>query len=104
MTLITRILQQIREARNEKYLLDFKTGNILDYDVQSIEILLMADPELHDEFEAEKTKKQKQMKFLYLRYDILFFRLAGLSPNPSPGVGGALFQDKCLNYRLEVWD
>jgi hypothetical protein len=51
----------------KQYLLDFKTGNILDYDVQSIEILLMADPELHDEFEALNNKKQKQMKFLYLR-------------------------------------
>jgi hypothetical protein len=51
----------------KQYLLDFKTGNILDYDVQSIEILLMADPELHDEFTALNNKKQKQMKFLYLR-------------------------------------
>ncbi len=50
-----------------QYLLDFKTGNILDYDVKSIEILLMADPELHDEFAALNSKKQKQMKFLYLR-------------------------------------
>jgi len=27
----------------------------------------MADPELHDEFAALNNKKQKQMKFLYLR-------------------------------------
>jgi hypothetical protein len=51
----------------KQYLLDFKTGNILEYDVESIEILLMADPELHDEFAALNGKKQKQMKFLYLR-------------------------------------
>ena len=51
----------------KQYLLDFKTGNILEYDVKSIEILLMADPELHDEFAALNGKKQKQMKFLYLR-------------------------------------
>ena len=51
----------------KQYLLDFKTGNILEYDVQSIELLLMADPELHDEFAALNNKKQKQMKFLYLR-------------------------------------
>jgi hypothetical protein len=51
----------------KQYLLDFKTGNILDYDVKSMEILLMADPELHDEFTALNNKKQKQMKFLYLR-------------------------------------
>jgi hypothetical protein len=51
----------------KQYLLDFKTGNILEYDVQSIEILLMADPELHDEFAALNNKKQKQLKFMYLR-------------------------------------
>jgi len=51
----------------KQYLLDFKTGNILDYDVESIELLLMADPALHDEFTGLNNKKQKQMKFLYLR-------------------------------------
>jgi hypothetical protein len=51
----------------KQYLLDFKTGNILEYDEESIELLLMADPELHDEFAALSSKKQKQMKFLYIR-------------------------------------
>ena len=50
-----------------QYLLDFKTGNVLDYDVESVELLLMTDPELHDEFAALSNKKQKQMKFLYIR-------------------------------------
>jgi hypothetical protein len=60
-------LQNGGNTELKQYLLDFKTGNILDYDVQSIELLLMADPELHDEFAALNNKKQKQMKFLYLR-------------------------------------
>ena len=70
MTLIARILHLIQTQGNtelKQYLLDFKTGNILEYDVKSIELLLMADPELHDEFAALNNKKQKQMKFLYLR-------------------------------------
>jgi hypothetical protein len=50
-----------------QYLLDFKTGNVLEYDVESVELLLMADPELHDEFASLSSKKQKQMKFLYIR-------------------------------------
>ncbi|MBN1788930.1 MAG: hypothetical protein JW830_00450 [Bacteroidales bacterium] len=50
-----------------QYLLDFKTGNVLDYDVESVELLLMADPELHDEFSSLNKKKKKQMKFLYIR-------------------------------------
>lgn len=50
-----------------QYLLDFKTGNVLDYDEESVELLLMSDPELHDEFSALSGKKKKQMKFLYIR-------------------------------------
>lgn len=50
-----------------QYLLDFKTGNVLEYDVASVRLLLMTDPELHDEFAALSNKKQKQMKFLYIR-------------------------------------
>ena len=50
-----------------QYLLDFKTGNILEYDAKSVELLLMADPQLHDEFASLSNKKKKQMKFLYIR-------------------------------------
>lgn len=51
----------------KQYLLDFKTGNVLEYNEESIELLLMADPELHDEFAGLSKKKRKQMKFLYIR-------------------------------------
>ncbi len=50
-----------------QYLLDFKTGTVLDYDEESVEMLLMTDPELHDEFSSLSNKKQKQMKFMYIR-------------------------------------
>jgi hypothetical protein len=50
-----------------QYLLDFKSGNILDYEVESMKVLLMADPELHDEYVSMGKKKQKQMKFLFIR-------------------------------------
>jgi len=50
-----------------QYLLDFKTGNVLDYEVESMELLLMTDPELHDEFASLSSKKQKQLKFMYIR-------------------------------------
>ncbi len=51
----------------KQYLLDFKTGNVLEYDEKSVELLLMGDPELHDEFAALSKKKRKQLKFLYIR-------------------------------------
>ena len=50
-----------------QYLLDFKTGNVLDYNEEGIELLLMADPVLHDEFASLRKKKQKQLKFMYIR-------------------------------------
>lgn len=50
-----------------QYLLDFKTGNVLDYNEEGIELLLMTDPELHDEFASLRKKKQKQLKFMYIR-------------------------------------
>jgi hypothetical protein len=51
----------------KQYILDFKTGRVLDYNVESVEVLLMADPQLHDEFSSLSNKKQKQLKFLYIR-------------------------------------
>ncbi|MCB8994472.1 MAG: hypothetical protein H6538_02570 [Bacteroidales bacterium] len=50
-----------------QYIIDFQTGKIYDYDIQSLEVLLMKDPELYDEFAALGKKKKKQMKFLYIR-------------------------------------
>jgi hypothetical protein len=50
-----------------QFLLDFETGKIMEYEVQGVEVLLMKDPELHDEFEALGNKKKKQMKFLFIR-------------------------------------
>jgi hypothetical protein len=50
-----------------QYLLDFVTGNILDYNVASVELLLMRDPELYDEYVSLRNKKKKQLKFLYIR-------------------------------------
>jgi hypothetical protein len=50
-----------------QFLLDFETGKIMEYEVQGVEVLIMKDPELYDEFEALGNKKKKQMKFLYIR-------------------------------------
>jgi len=50
-----------------QYLLDFETGDVMEYDVESVEVLLMKDPELSDEYNALRNRKQKQMKFVYIR-------------------------------------
>lgn len=56
---------QTQELR--QYLLDFDTGKLIDYDVEGVELLLMKDPALHDEYSVLSKKKKKQMKFYYLR-------------------------------------
>ena len=50
-----------------QYLLDFQTGEILEYDTEAVEVLLMKDPELADEFLALRNRKKKQMKFVFIR-------------------------------------
>ena len=50
-----------------QYLLNFLTGTVLDYDENSLEAILMQDPELHDEYMALSKKKRKQMRFIYIR-------------------------------------
>ena len=51
----------------KQYLFDFETGEVLEYDIESVEILLMKDPELADEFSALRSRKKKQMKFVFIR-------------------------------------
>jgi hypothetical protein len=50
-----------------QYLIDFETGKLMEFDVPSVEILLMKDPELYDEFMQLRRKKKKQFKFVYIR-------------------------------------
>jgi len=50
-----------------QYLIDFETGKLMEFDVNAVEILLMKDPELHDEYMQLRRKKKKQYKFVYIR-------------------------------------
>jgi hypothetical protein len=50
-----------------QFILDFETGKVLEFDVKSLESILIRDPKLYDEFTALSNRKQKQLKFLYLR-------------------------------------
>lgn len=50
-----------------QYLMDFQTGKLMEFDVSSVEILLMKDPELYEEYMSLRRKKKKQFKFVYIR-------------------------------------
>jgi len=51
----------------KQYLMDFESGEVMEYDSESVGVLLMRDPELADEFEALRGRKKKQLKFVYIR-------------------------------------
>ena len=51
----------------KQFIMDFETGKILDYDENSLEVLFMRDPSLHDEYTALSKKKKEQLKFFYIR-------------------------------------
>ena len=44
----------------KQYIIEFETGKIMDYNQESIGIVLMKDPELSDEFASLSAKKQKR--------------------------------------------
>jgi hypothetical protein len=50
-----------------QYLLDFETGDVMEYNTESVGVLLMKDPELSDEYHALRNRKKKQMKFVFIR-------------------------------------
>ncbi len=56
-----------KNSETRQYLMDFESGKLYDYDVNSVEILLMKDPELYDEYMALRKRKKKQLKFFYIR-------------------------------------
>ena len=51
----------------QQYLLNFETGDILEYNANNLEHMLMKDPELHDEFTDLKRKKRNAKLFYYMR-------------------------------------
>ncbi|NJK86818.1 MAG: hypothetical protein HC906_13425 [Bacteroidales bacterium] len=55
------------QTEMRQYLIEFSSGKVLNYDETSVEVLLMKDPELHDEYMGLRKKKKKQLKFLYIR-------------------------------------
>ena len=51
----------------KQFIIDFETGKIMEYDYQTLSIILMRDNELYEEYEVLNKRKKKQQMFLYLR-------------------------------------
>ncbi len=56
-----------RTSELKQFILDFNTGKIMEYETKSVEMMLMTDPELHDEYSNLRSKKQQQLRFMYIR-------------------------------------
>jgi hypothetical protein len=56
-------------TRNElkQYIIDFETGKVLDFTIDNVELLLMKDPTLYDEYVQLPRKKKKELMFVYVR-------------------------------------
>jgi len=50
-----------------QYLLDFTAGTVYDYNQVSLEHLIMRDTELYEEYKSLRVKKQRDLKFFYIR-------------------------------------
>jgi len=56
-------------ARNElkQYIIDFETGKVLEFTSDNVELLLMKDPAIYDEYVQLPSKKKKELRFVYIR-------------------------------------
>lgn len=50
-----------------QFLIDFDTGEILDFTVENVEHILLRDEELAEEFDNLRRRQKQNMKFYYLR-------------------------------------
>jgi len=56
-----------RTTELKQFLLDFNSGKVLEYESKNVQMLLMTDPELHDEYSKLRSKKKQQLRFMYIR-------------------------------------
>ena len=56
-------------SRNElkQYIFDFETGRVVEFNTDNVQLLLMKDPSLYDEYVQLTNKKKKELMFVYIR-------------------------------------
>jgi hypothetical protein len=57
----------VTRTEMRQYILNTETGEIFDYTTDALEVILMKDPQLYDEFNNLKRSKKKKNSFLYIR-------------------------------------
>ncbi len=63
------VMMPVQPPRKElrQFLIDFESGNVLEYEPKNVEILLRSDPELHEEYVNLRRRRQRQLMFVYVR-------------------------------------
>ena len=51
----------------KQYIIEFETGKILEFTTENVELLLMKDPTVYDEYVQLPRKKKKELMFVYIR-------------------------------------
>ena len=58
-----------RTTRTElkQFIIDWETGRVMEFEVTNTALLLMKDPELHEEFSRLSRRRKRDLQFVYLR-------------------------------------
>lgn len=59
--------RRTRSKEMRQYLVNFKSGQVIDFQRDEVKVILMEDPELFDEFSSLRKKKQKELMFFFIR-------------------------------------
>ena len=51
----------------KQFIIDWETGRVMEFDVDNTKLILMKDPELHEEFVRLSRKKKRDLLFVYIR-------------------------------------
>ena len=57
----------IKQRETRQFIFDFYSGDIMDYTINNVEILLSRDLKMYEEFMQLKKRKRKDMMMLYIR-------------------------------------
>jgi len=57
----------VPKSEIRQFMVNFSTGEILEFTLENTKMVLMQDPELYEQFVNEKKSKQKDLMFVYLR-------------------------------------
>lgn len=56
-----------RSKEMRQYLVNFETGEVMDYGRSEVKLILMEDPDLYNEFVSLRKRKQQDLMFFFIR-------------------------------------